>query len=140
MRAAAILNIAKNLYLSVLTNKRSQYPYLSLPLFLPPRPSPLSPESPRIELNLDILLTYLFHSTMCLYLSVTPSLPPPLPPSFTSLSPSISLPPYLLLPSLFPLPPSFPLPLSCNTHGNTNCVLMYLVANKSWFCVTLNKV
>ena len=77
---------------------------------------------------------------MCLYLSVTPSLPPPLPPSFTSLSPSISLPPYLLLPSLFPLPPSFPLPLSCNTHGNMNCVLMYLVANKSWFCVTLDKV
>ena len=57
VRAVAILNIVKNLYLSVLTNKRSLSPYLSLPLFLPPRPSPLSPESPRIELNLDILLT-----------------------------------------------------------------------------------
>ena len=46
VRAAAILNIAKNLYLSVLTNKRSVSPYLSLPLFLPPRPSPLSHRKP----------------------------------------------------------------------------------------------
>ena len=32
VRAAAILNIAKNLYLSVLTNKRSLSPYVSLPI------------------------------------------------------------------------------------------------------------
>ena len=58
MRATAILNIAKKLYLSVLTNKRSLSPYLSLLLFLPLRPpTPLPPESPRIEHNLDILLT-----------------------------------------------------------------------------------